>query len=323
MNARFLLLFALLTVALFLISQLLVFPGADSDARSRKRLQRRLAEIRLDGRPVNAGPGAPLREPGSRLRRRLDPLPGMRALNRLVVQAGYRRLPAHTVLLLSMALALGGALAGRWTLGSTAWAVAAGSAGLLLPWLWLMRARRRRLERFEHQLPEAVDIMKRALQAGHPINACLKRVAEEMPAPIGEEFTLAHFELSYGADLRQALLQMLHRVPNARLMDIAMAVIIQKETGGNLVEIFARSAELIRARFRFWRRLRSLSAEGRLSAWILALVPVVLFALLWHVAPHYLPPLLDRPEGRHMLLAAAVLLVVGVLWMRRMIRIEV
>ena len=169
--------------------------------------------------------------------------------------------------------------------------------------------RRKRLEKFDEQLPDAVDIMKRALRAGHPFNACLKLVADDMQPPIAREFELTFADVNYGNDLRQALLGLLARVPSGNLMEVVTAVLIQKETGGNLAEIFERISQVIRSRFRFGRRVRTLSAEGRLSAWILALVPLVLFAVMWLTSPGYLPPLLHEPIGQKLIAFAFVMLV--------------
>jgi tight adherence protein B len=143
-----------------------------------------------------------------------------------------------------------------------------------------------------------------------------------MQPPIAHEFELTFADVNYGNDLRQALLGMLLRVPSSNLMAVVTAVLIQKETGGNLAEIFERIAQVIRSRFRFGRRVRTLSAEGRLSAWILAMVPIILFGVLWILSPTYLPPLLHDPTGQKMVGFACVMLVVGVLWMRKIIRID-
>ena len=196
--------------------------------------------------------------------------------------------------------------------------VAGGSA----PFVYIFRLRRARLEKFEEQLPDAVDVMKRALRAGHPFNACIKLVAEDMDAPISREFELTFADVNYGNDVRRALLGMLLRVPSGNLMAVVTAVLIQKETGGNLAEIFERIALVIRSRFRFGRRVRTLSAEGRMSAWILTLVPIILFGVLWITTPSYLPPLLENPTGQKMLIFAVVMMVVAVFWMRKIIRID-
>jgi tight adherence protein B len=165
-------------------------------------------------------------------------------------------------------------------------------------------------------------VMKRALRAGHPFNACLKLVADDMDAPIAREFELTFADVNYGNDVRRALLGMLLRVPSTNLMAVVTAVLIQKETGGNLAEIFERISQVIRSRFRFGRKVRTLSAEGRLSAWILALVPIILFGVIWITSPKYLPPMLVHPTGQKMIVFAGVMMVVGVLWMRRIIRID-
>ena len=195
-------------------------------------------------------------------------------------------------------------------------------AGGVVPFIYIYRERRTRLEKFEEQLPEAIDVMKRALRAGHPFSACLKLVAEDMDPPIAKEFEITFADVNYGNDLRRALLGLLLRVPSANLMAIVTAVLIQKETGGNLADVFDRISQVIRGRFRFGRRVRTLSAEGRLSAWILALVPIVLSAVLWIVSPEYLPPLLASPVGQKLIVFACAMMVIGVFWMRRVIRID-
>jgi tight adherence protein B len=164
--------------------------------------------------------------------------------------------------------------------------------------------------------------MKRALRAGHPFNSCIKLVAEDMDAPIAGEFELTFADVNYGSDVRRALLGMLLRVPSSNLMAVVTAVLIQKETGGNLAEIFERISQVIRSRFRFGRKVTTLSAEGRLSAWILSLVPIILFGVLWITTPAYLPPLLESPAGQKMLIFGGVMLVVAVFWMRKIIRID-
>ena len=190
------------------------------------------------------------------------------------------------------------------------------------PFMYVSRMRRARLEKFEEQLPDAVDVMKRAMRAGHPFNSCLKLVSEDMDEPIAREFELTFADVNYGNDLRRALLGMLMRVPSTNLMAVVTAVLIQKETGGNLAEIFERISQVIRSRFRFGRRVRTLSAEGRLSAWILTLVPIILFGVLWITTPDYLPPLLENPAGQKMLVFAVLMMVVAVYWMRKVIRID-
>jgi tight adherence protein B len=248
-------------------------------------------------------------------------MPQMEALARYIEQSGVDIL-AHRLVALAVLCAVAGAILGTIFTDSSVLALMLFAAGGGAPFIYVSRKRRARLEKFEEQLPDAVDVMKRAMRAGHPFNACLKLVAEDMEEPIAREFELTFADVNFGNDVRRALLGMLMRVPSTNLMAVVTAVLIQKETGGNLAEIFERISQVIRSRFRFGRRVRTLSAEGRLSAWILTLVPIVLFGVLWITTPTYLPPLLESPTGQKMLIFAVAMMVVAVYWMRKIIRID-
>jgi len=172
-------------------------------------------------------------------------------------------------------------------------------------------------------MPEALDVVKRALKAGHPFSQALKLVAEDMQDPIGHEFDLVFSEINYGGDLRAALLSLLERVPSVTVMAVVTAVLVQKDTGGNLAETFERISAVIRGRFKLHRRVRTLSAEGRMSAWILALVPLVLFVAMSVTSPTYLPILFNDPLGKNLVAGAIVLGIIGILWIRKILRIQV
>jgi len=323
MSAGVVVFLALLGGAVFLLSQVLIVPAFGSDARTRKLLRRKLREIgAFDAQSEVA---SLLRQKYLRelspLERRLEDTPVMESLGRIIEQSG-RTILAHRLVGLAIVIAAVACVVAAVMFGNAWISLLALLAGGAAPFVFIFRERRVRLEKFEEQLPDAVDIMKRALRAGHPFNACLKLVAEDMDAPISREFELTFADVNYGNDLRQALLGMLLRVPSTNLMALVTAVLIQKETGGNLAEIFDRISAVIRSRFRFGRKVRTLSAEGRLSAWVLGLVPLVLFGLLWITSPDYLPPLLADPVGQKMIAFACLMLVVGVFWMRRIIRID-
>ncbi len=323
MSSGTILFFALLGGAVFLLSQVLIVPAFGSDARTRKLLRRKLSAI--DTVDADRESASLLRQKYLRelspLARRLEDSPHMEALGRVIEQAGMKML-AHRLVALAALLALGGAVLGMTLTGNAAVALIALAAGAALPFVYLFRKRRTRLEKFEEQLPDAVDVMKRALRAGHPFSTCIKLVSEDMDEPIAREFEQTFADINYGNDVRRALLGMLLRVPSSNLMAVVTAVLIQKETGGNLAEIFERISQVIRSRFRFGRRVRTLSAEGRLSAWILTLVPIVLFGVIWITTPSYLPPMLESPAGQKMLVFAAIMMVVAVFWMRKVIRID-
>src|SRR5688572_12095906 len=314
---------ALLGGAVFLLSQVLIVPAFGSDARTRKLLRRKLQEI--DAVDAQREVASLLRQKFLRdlspLARQLEDSPMMESLGRIIDQSGHTIL-AHRLVALAALMAIVAAVAGMVLTGNVAIALLAFIAAAAAPIVYIFRKRRERLEKFEEQLPDAVDVMKRALRAGHPFNTCIKLVAEDMDQPIAREFELTFADVNYGNDLRRALLGMLFRVPSSNLMAVVTAVLIQKETGGNLAEIFERISQVIRSRFRFGRRVRTLSAEGRLSAWILTLVPIILFGVLWITTPDYLPPLLESPTGQNMMVFAVVMLVVAVFWMRKIIRID-
>jgi tight adherence protein B len=258
----------------------------------------------------------------SPVEQRLELLPGMESLAHMIEQAGHS-FPAYRLVLVAVAASVGAGF-GAFVISRTE-LIAAGFAiaGAVLPFFKILRDRKQRMDRFEEQLPDAIDSMKRALRAGHPFSAALKLVAEDMDDPVAREFELTFADINYGNDMRRAMLGLLQRMPSVTVMALVTAVLVQKETGGNLAEILEQISGVIRSRFRFYRKVRTLSAEGRLSAWILAMVPFVLFALIWFISPTYLPILLQDPMGRKLIGFGFVMGVIGIFWIRRIVRIEV
>jgi tight adherence protein B len=166
-------------------------------------------------------------------------------------------------------------------------------------------------------------MMKRALRAGHPFGGAIKLIGEEMPEPLAKEFQTTFADLNYGNDVRRAMLGLLQRVPSIPVMAFVTSVLVQKETGGNLAEILGQIADVVRGRFRLERKIKTLSAEGRMSTWVLALVPLVLFAVLWVTSPDYLPVMINDPVGQNLMVYGLVSGVIGIQWIRRIIRIDV
>ncbi len=144
-----------------------------------------------------------------------------------------------------------------------------------------------------------------------------------MDDPVAGEFATTFADLNYGNDARRAMLGLLQRVPSVTVMALVTSVLVQRETGGNLAEILERISNVIRGRFKLQRKVKTLSAEGRMSAWILALVPLVLFAVVWITTPSYLPTLIEDELGRRLIMVGLVAGVVGIFWVRRIVRIEV
>jgi tight adherence protein B len=310
--------------AVFAVATLLAF-GAGSAIRpeSVSRLRARLETLSQQQGPSEI---SMIREQYLRdlspVERALEDLPGMDRLETLIKQAG-RRVPAYRLVLLSLT---GGLLAGTLTamLTRSPWlTVAVGSMVLCVPLLRILQERRRRLMKFEDQLVEALDIMSRALRAGNPFNDALRTVTEEMTDPAGTEFELTWSHLNYGLSMKASLDDLMERVPSLGLRVLATAVLVQRETGGNLAEILDKLSEVLRARYRFLRRVRTLSAEGRMSAWILVLMPFVMAAVISITSPSYLPMLTKDPIGQTLILVAAVTMTLGIVWIRRIIRVRI
>lgn len=205
------------------------------------------------------------------------------------------------------------------------WAFAAllGLCAAALPTLWVLRKRSKRLFRIVEQLPDALDLISRALRAGHAFPSGLQMVAEEAQEPIAGEFRIVHDEINFGVAVPSALTNLANRVPSADMRHFVIAVLIQRETGGNLTELLANISALIRERLKLVLKVRVLSAEGRLSAWILCALPFALAAAINVVNPKFMAVLWTDPMGLKMIYAAVVMMVLGALWMRKIIRIRV
>jgi tight adherence protein B len=324
MSAGVVVFLLLVAGAVFMLMQGLVVPAFGDQTRNRKLLKRRLADIETELGPQTAS--SLVRDKFLRtlspLQRKLESLPMMPRLARKIEQAGGTML-AHQFVIAAVLLGVGGAVLGALLLKSLFAALVGAVILAALPFLKLRFDTDRRSEKLEEQLPDAIDVIRRALRAGHPFNSALKLVAEDMDPPIGKEFELTFADINYGNDVRRALLGLLDRVPSVTMMSFVTAVLLQRETGGNLAEILEQIVKVVRGRFRFFRKVRTLSAEGRMSAWVLALVPLVLFAALSVTQPAYLPVLVHDPLGRKFVVVAICLAFVGTLWIRKMLRIQV
>lgn len=199
-------------------------------------------------------------------------------------------------------------------------AVAAGFA--YLPVFRLVRARAARLMQFERQLPEALDMMGRAMRAGHAFPTALKLAADEMAAPLGEEFKTAFDEVNFGIAMGDALANLAQRVPSMDLQYFVVAVLIQRESGGNLTELLASISNIVRDRHKLAGQVRVLSAEGRISAWVLCLLPFGAGGMMYLANPGTMSVLVTDPSGRKLLYGALVMMLFGVLAIRKIIRIR-
>ncbi|MBD9603799.1 type II secretion system F family protein [Pseudomonas sp. PDM10] len=311
-------------IAVFLLAQGVAVPVFGEAGKMRKRIRSRLHVMERANNLPNMQ--SVLRQKYltrlSPLEARLEQLPFMEALTQMIEQSGHEY-RAYRVLLLGLAL---GVWAGIliWMISSVWWmALVVGFGVLWLPRMKIARDRSKRFAEFEEGLPDALDAMCRALRAGHPFNETLRLVAEEHKGPVAQEFGLAFADINYGNDVRRAMLGLLERVPSMTVMMLVTSILIHRETGGNLTEVLERLSRLIRGRFRFQRKVRTLSAEGRMSAWVLVAIPFVLAAVILVTTPSYMPLLLNDPVGHKLIVGAFGAMLLGIFWIRQIIRIQV
>ncbi|CAJ0795087.1 hypothetical protein LMG7141_03041 [Ralstonia condita] len=256
------------------------------------------------------------------VQRWLMSLPRVSLLDRWLEQSGsdwsVAQLLGYSTLVALCTLALGAWLPFPFSI------VAAGALlAATLPALHIASLRRKRLKKLEAQLPDAVDMIARALRAGHSFASALGMVGQEIKEPMGPEFRTTFEEINYGVPIDEALTNLAKRVPVSDLRYFVIAVLIQRESGGNLAEILDTIGMLVRERLKLYAKIRVLSAEGRLSAWILGLLPFCTAALILIVNPDFMKVLWTDPIGLKMIGVALLNMLLGLIWMRKIIRIRV
>lgn len=192
-----------------------------------------------------------------------------------------------------------------------------------LPLVWATYKRRKRFSKFEETLPEALDMMVSALRAGHSLIAAMSLVGRECPDPVGGEFKICFEEQNYGLELKQALDNLLTRVPLQDLKIVSTAIMIQKESGGNLAEVLDKTSHVIRERFRLKRQIMVHTAQGRLTGWVLTGIPVVLGVAMYFVNPGMISILWKSPLGVELLWGAAGLTILGGIIIQRIVGVDV
>lgn len=293
--------------------------GAEAK-RMRERLQMLSAGDRLSAE------GAMIKErllsDSPWLERLLMQVPRLQGLDRMLLQAGERRTVA-SFLGATGFFALGGLILWMF-LNFPLWVLpVCVGGGAAIPLIRLLRARRTRLHRLEHQLPEALDLMSRALRAGHAFPSAIQMVADEGPEPIAGEFRITFDEANFGVPMHDALNNLAARVPVTDLHFFVIAVAIQRETGGNLTELLDKLASLMRARFKLLGTIRVLSAEGRLSAWILTGLPFVVAGMVNLINPKFMSILWTDPAGIITASVGITMMAIGIFVIWRMVKIRV
>jgi len=248
--------------------------------------------------------------------------PGTASLSRLIAQSGVQTTPG-TIVLASLAAAFLTFLAMSIYVRTPFVAPVAAVAGLAFPFFWLMRKRTTRVAKFEEQFPDALDLMARAIRAGHAFPSSLGMVADELPAPVGPEFKKVFEQQNFGLPLREALNGLADRIPLLDVRFFVTAVTIQRESGGNLSEILENLGHVVRERFKIRRQVRTHTAHGRFTGYVLLALPAALAVMLSRIAPEQMQLLFLEPMGRMMLAGAIVLQTIGYFWIRQVIKIEV
>ena len=248
--------------------------------------------------------------------------PGVRPLERLLQQANVQS-PLGVFILLAAVLALTGYLAGSLlTINRVIpLIIAASLAGI--PFLYVIRKKKKRMDKFQKQLPEGLELIARSLRAGHAFTSGMKLAADEFDDPLGPEFTETLDQINFGVSVSDALKNLAGRVDCPDLRYFVVAVILQRETGGNLAEIIESIGYIIRERFKLKGKIRILAAEGKLSAIILVAIPFFVIIALHFTSPKYINALFFEPAGRIMGAVALVMMVMGIFVMKKMINIKV
>lgn len=312
-----------IAVALGTLSIVLVWEMIASGIRRKAVLERLKTRGLEDLLPQDTAAGILARqEAQTRLNAAMAAMPHFRDLPFLMRQAGVEW-SASSYLLAMTGLALAFGMAGLFLTRMLVFGVMAAAFGGFLPYIQLRRKRKARLYTFEEQFPEAIDLIGRAIRAGHPLSSGIRMVGEEAPEPVAGEFRTVFEQQRFGIPFDDALIAMADRINLIDVRIMVTAILIQREVGGNLAEILDKIAMTIRARFTIRRQLRVYTAQGRLTGYVLAALPIVLATAIFFLDREYVKVLVDEPIGRLMVIVAIVLQVIGYLWIRKIVNIEI
>ncbi|MEW6440390.1 MAG: type II secretion system F family protein [bacterium] len=318
----------LATVALFFLVSVITIELLLFGYRKLNRAERRKVKKRLRTLAYEEGPsGAP-----QIVRKRV--LSSVPALNELLLHSPVRRFerltrqanaehPLGVYLLLTLVLMASGSFLAFLYFRSYPVSVLAGLACGTIPYLYLVAKKKHRMERFQKQLPEALELIGRALRAGHAFTSGMKLAADQFDDPLGPEFEDTLDEINFGISVPDALKGLGDRVDCPDLKYFVISVIIQREAGGNLAEIIESIARIVRERFKFQDKLKVLAAEGKVSARILTVLPFLFIFAVSFLNPQYLKTLFTEPTGRTLCWVAGSLMILGILIMTRMAKIRV
>jgi tight adherence protein B len=315
---------AFLAVALGTVSLVILWEWFQEQQRKRQMVDqlRSLANEPIEG-PANRSTvfrSAVLESPW--LRPIISRVPQLRDAEFILQQAGMSW-TLQTLILLSVGMAVG---LGSMTLimsRSVPVAFVATMIGAMLPTMYVRRRRTKRLNAFEELLPEAIDLVGRALRAGHPLTAGFKMAADDGPEPVAGEFRRVFEEQRFGLPIQDSLLGMADRVNIVDVRILVTAILIQREVGGNLAEILDNLAAVVRARFTIRRQIRVYTAQGRMTGYLLSALPIIVFSMLYMINAEYMSILFTDPVGKILIVVAITMQLIGFMWIRKIIKIEI
>lgn len=250
-----------------------------------------------------------------------DRIPWLWDIEHLLVQSGLGWTLEQLLARTATAAVVAGVLA-LLAFGSGWAALAALVLAGITPYLYVRWRRRKRIQRLETQLPEAIDLISRAVRAGHPLSAGLRMAAEEAPEPLASEFRITFEEQKFGLPFEEALLGFGDRVDLVDAKILITAILVQREVGGNLSEILETIAETMRARFDLRRQVRVYTAQGRMSGYTLAALPILVGLVITIINPDYMKMLFHEPVGQGMLAGAGMLQLFGFIWIRKIVDVR-
>jgi tight adherence protein B len=291
-------------------------------------LDRRLQDVSMEAQPEGAERGEDtvlmraIQGPSPALDRLLARTSAGSRLGRLIDQAGVKTTPSGVVMI-SLVFAGATGIAVSLVTQTSLAPLFAALAGGLAPIGFLMQRRSSRLKKFEEQFPEALDLLSRAIRAGHALQTALGMVADELPDPVGPEFRKTFDQQNFGLPIRDALNEMAARIAILDVRFFVTAVLIQRDTGGNLAEILDNLANVVRERFKIQRQVRVHTAHGRFTGYVLLALPAALALALSFINPDHIHTLVHERMGQTMLVGAVVMQSIGYFWIRQVIKIEV
>lgn len=314
-----------LTVGLGVISIAFLIESG-REVKRRRDFRRQLEGVSKGATAGASGPGSVIRDSGSGEMRWLEPIlrfvPQSSDLRLLLEQADVNwSVGSFLMICLGLGFALGSA---AWILGgSPFYFLIFGAIGSVLPIVQLRRLRKKRMRAFEEAFPEAIDLLGRSIRAGHAFATGLKVVAEEGQDPVASEFRQVFEEQKFGLPLDESLLGLADRIDLVDVRIFVTAILVQRDVGGNLAEILDKISYTIRERFMIQRQIRVYSAQGRMTGYLLAALPIIVGIMIYALNAEYMSILFEEPIGRAMIALAIVLQLVGFFFIRRIVDIEI